>query len=335
MNDRPVVHTPGELLVAAREGAGLSLDDVAERTKIPIAVLRALELDEYHKVSGPLYVNSFLRTYAADIGLEPALVLEAYARFSGEVIGVSGEAESANVWTEEEVQIRRVGLPWGLIGAAAGAVLVLVLLGLWIFGGGDDGTDATADSAEPVARRESLLSDELPAVTGDTLPAEFDSMAGATTAGTDDSPTSAPESAAVAEESNVPPAARSESLPAADAGVPALMFGDGARWPLVLRVVTAVPVGVQVVRDAEREPHTVDWPAASDAASGLPTVGVRHGEPYRVREGWAVYWGARDQFSLRLDSTEGVVVTLNGRRRDLSGLKPGQEIILFLSDAGR
>ena len=109
---------------------GLTLDEVAERTKIPVPILHSLELDEYHKISGPLYVNSFLRTYAADVGVDPARVLDLYARFSGEVVAGASEPEAPAVWTEEEVTIQRVGLPWVRIGLAAVLIVVPAVRGI-------------------------------------------------------------------------------------------------------------------------------------------------------------------------------------------------------------
>ncbi len=68
MNDKPLLKTPGEMISEAREAQDLSIALLSERTKIPPKVLSALELDEYHKISGPLYIKSFLRTCATDLG---------------------------------------------------------------------------------------------------------------------------------------------------------------------------------------------------------------------------------------------------------------------------
>ncbi len=75
--------TPGEMLGTARRKAGLNLDQMAEETKIPQPMLQAIELDEYHKISGELYVKSFLRAYAKEVGLDADEVLERYLSFTG------------------------------------------------------------------------------------------------------------------------------------------------------------------------------------------------------------------------------------------------------------
>lgn len=335
MTDKPVLNTPGEMLVAARTAAGLDLDQVVSATKIPINILRHLERDEYHRVSGPLYVNSFLRTYATEVGLEPSLVLEAYARFSGERIGPAGSPGGETVWAEEEVQIKRVGLPWVQIGVASGAGLALILLAVWFFGSRGGGSSEPSAAREPRSRAETVVTDPAPAA-GEAGSAIVEEQGG-----TAEAQTQADEAAAATPEAETavnppvassppPPAAANLRLPAADEGIPSLNFADGNRWPLVLRVISAGPAGIDVVRDSDREPMSAVWGSDPTRLPTLPTIGVEHGRPYRVREGYATYWGARDQFSLRLDSTAGVRVELNGEARDLTGLKPGQELILFL-----
>ncbi|MBE0567033.1 MAG: hypothetical protein IH621_13820, partial [Krumholzibacteria bacterium] len=64
------------------------------------------------------------------------------------------------------------------------------------------------------------------------------------------------------------------------------------------------------------------------ATPALPPRGVEPGRAYAVREGLVVYWRAQDHCGLRLDSTEGVEVSVNGVARDIRSLRPGQEIIL-------
>ncbi len=60
----------GERLRAAREAAGLSLDDVAARTRIPTRHLDAMETGAWSRLPGPTYVSGFAKTYADVVGLE-------------------------------------------------------------------------------------------------------------------------------------------------------------------------------------------------------------------------------------------------------------------------
>jgi cytoskeleton protein RodZ len=145
MNDKPLFKTPGEMISEAREAKDLTIAQLSERTKIPPPVLSALELDEYHKISGPLYIKSFLRTCAADLGLDPDIVLGLYNKISGEQQGGSGGADM--VWDEDKVQVSRIGLPWIQIVLVAGILAVLIGVGMFTLRGcGGDEEAATAEN---------------------------------------------------------------------------------------------------------------------------------------------------------------------------------------------
>jgi|GEM_PF-1299635 len=147
MYDMPLLKTPGEMISEAREAQGLTLAQLSERTKIPPKVLASLELDEYHKISGPLYIKSFLRTCAMDLGLEPEVVLGLYQKISGEKKpGAPGEE---TVWGEDEVKVSRIGLPWLQIVMVVGVAAVLIGLVLFAMRGcGHDG-DPAMETAAP------------------------------------------------------------------------------------------------------------------------------------------------------------------------------------------
>lgn len=123
------VRTPGEVLAAARLRQGLSLEQLAERTKIPAPVLAAIERDEYHLVSGPLYVKSFLRTCAAEVGADPDEILDLYSAVGGDPPQVGDEGQP-QVWRDAEVKVERIGLPWPRILGIALAVIILAGIAL-------------------------------------------------------------------------------------------------------------------------------------------------------------------------------------------------------------
>ena len=75
----------GGKLRQAREERGLSLRQVAETTKIAASVLEALERNDVSKLPGGIFSRSFVRSYAAEIGLDPdATVREFLDRFHDE-----------------------------------------------------------------------------------------------------------------------------------------------------------------------------------------------------------------------------------------------------------
>jgi len=61
-----------------RQRAGVSLEQIAERTKISIRFLKAIESEEFEKLPGGIFATSYLRQYAAAAGMDEAVLLEQY-----------------------------------------------------------------------------------------------------------------------------------------------------------------------------------------------------------------------------------------------------------------
>lgn len=64
--------TLGERLRRAREAKGMSLDDVASRTRIPIRHLQNIEREDWDALPAATYAVGFTRNYANAIGLDGA-----------------------------------------------------------------------------------------------------------------------------------------------------------------------------------------------------------------------------------------------------------------------
>jgi cytoskeletal protein RodZ len=60
----------GERLRLARERRGLSVSQIAARTKISITALEALERNDVSKLPGGLFSRAFVRSYAREVGLD-------------------------------------------------------------------------------------------------------------------------------------------------------------------------------------------------------------------------------------------------------------------------
>lgn len=77
-----VAHGPtwdGPALRAAREQAGMSLEEMSNRTKINIAILRALEEERFEDTpKARVYVRGFVRCMAEEIGLDRDQVARSY-----------------------------------------------------------------------------------------------------------------------------------------------------------------------------------------------------------------------------------------------------------------
>ena len=60
----------GETLRLAREKRGLSLDGLAQRTKIPESSLRAIEANDIDRLPAGIFLRGFLKAYAREVGLD-------------------------------------------------------------------------------------------------------------------------------------------------------------------------------------------------------------------------------------------------------------------------
>jgi cytoskeletal protein RodZ len=69
---------PGAWLAAAREQAGWSLVQAAERLHLDVAAVKALEAGDYRSFGAPVYARGHLRRYAELVGLSPHDVEQAF-----------------------------------------------------------------------------------------------------------------------------------------------------------------------------------------------------------------------------------------------------------------
>ncbi|HEY3158631.1 MAG TPA: helix-turn-helix domain-containing protein [Vicinamibacterales bacterium] len=61
----------GSRMRQAREQRGISLRQIAERTKISVSALEALERNDISRLPGGIFSRAFVRSYAAEIGADP------------------------------------------------------------------------------------------------------------------------------------------------------------------------------------------------------------------------------------------------------------------------
>ena len=82
----------GDTLRAAREQAGLSVDDIMHATQMTRDQVVGLESDDYHAFSAPVYTKGFIKLFARAVGLSAQpLVAEYLANPNGtERITASG-----------------------------------------------------------------------------------------------------------------------------------------------------------------------------------------------------------------------------------------------------
>src|SRR5687767_1621755 len=95
----------GGRLKHARELRGLSLSDVARRTKLPSKVLHAIERNDFASLPGGMFRKAYIRTVAAEVGLDPREVVAEYCdRFEPPIAAVAVPTRDAALqdkWLEQ------------------------------------------------------------------------------------------------------------------------------------------------------------------------------------------------------------------------------------------
>jgi cytoskeleton protein RodZ len=134
----------GQVLRAAREAQGLTLDDVAARLRLMHRQIEAMEADAFSSLGQMVFARGFVRNYARLLGLAPETLL---ARMEG------APAEAAAV-RQAVVSHRHSWLasPWFVLLVLGLVLLLVVPVGLywWLNGEVDDSPSPAA--AQRMAR---------------------------------------------------------------------------------------------------------------------------------------------------------------------------------------
>lgn len=67
-------------LATIRRNRGISLEEIANSTKISVRSLEAIENGDFRKLPGGIYNTSYIKQYARAIDYDETLILEAYFR---------------------------------------------------------------------------------------------------------------------------------------------------------------------------------------------------------------------------------------------------------------
>ncbi|MGE3388568.1 MAG: RodZ domain-containing protein [Gammaproteobacteria bacterium] len=115
----------GAMLKRAREQTGLSLTEVAARTRLEPRVLEALESEDYSQLAASAFVKGYIRSVARELGIDAAPVL---AQFSQQVH--LDDPALADFSTRSPVQVTSASMPMRIASGAI-ALVVVVLIAIW------------------------------------------------------------------------------------------------------------------------------------------------------------------------------------------------------------
>jgi Helix-turn-helix domain len=136
--DEPLI---GPDFAAARRRLGLSVDELADRTRIRPHVIEAIEVDDFSACGGDFYARGHLRTLARVLGLDVGPLLETYdERYADAPIDPRRvfEAELAGAGS---IRATRGGPNWSILVAAVMALILCWSVARLVTGGPDHVAD--------------------------------------------------------------------------------------------------------------------------------------------------------------------------------------------------
>ncbi|MBE8473691.1 helix-turn-helix domain-containing protein [Streptomyces justiciae] len=138
----------GRALKQARIAAGLTVDDVSNATRVRIAIVHAIEADDFAPCGGDVYARGHIRTLAKAVRLDPAPLLAQYDADHG---GRPAPTPAAPLFEAERIRPERRGPNWTAAMVAA-IVAVIGFVGFTAFKGDDEGGKAhVAEGSSPSA----------------------------------------------------------------------------------------------------------------------------------------------------------------------------------------
>src|SRR6185503_13969235 len=125
--DQLQAQSVGERLRIAREAKGLSLEDVARQTRIPVRHLEHIEREEWDALPAITYSVGFARSYANTIDLDGAQI---GAEVREQLGGARGGGTTAAAYYEPADPSR---VPPRSIAIAAAVIAVLLVIGYLVW----------------------------------------------------------------------------------------------------------------------------------------------------------------------------------------------------------
>jgi len=309
------VETLGDYLKSKREALNISLQEIAQVTRIRRSILEAIEGNRYDLLPPKVFAQGFIKSYASYLGLDENEVIKRYAELV--------EAPDEDTKTAEVRTSSSSGRFFFIILLVAGLIAAAVFL--LRMNPGDENTDdsvpqetapvsappapvtpAPDESASVESGRETA---EAPAAFTSTIMAEEGSLTAAAVEGPP-SETAGQQPPALA---GMPPlTAIVEQQPAATAGQPPAAAADQrpartASTPLVLKIVASQNTWMRIQSDTER-----------------PVEFILKGGQTRIVS-------AAEKFTLRIGNAGGVDLFLNEQELGKPG-KPGEVLQLTLPE---
>jgi cytoskeleton protein RodZ len=287
----------GEFFKQVRETKGLTIDEVASKTRIRTDFVKALEEGNFAKLPDQVFARGFVRSYARSLGLDEDDAIHRFTLSSGAYYDKQGERERLKVRQAEEERKRKANRKAVTI-AIGIAILTLIFLlsreqsSLLVRRSSTDLPPSTSKRIAPSIPESqntppNQQAETVPPVPPKTKPIEPPAVP----------PKVGEESTAGLGTSSAPTISSASDLPTP---VPASLGSDGPLGGISLEGSAATEG--QLVLDLEAT--ELSWVVVQIDGGSPQEALLRPGEKAR--------WKGQDQFILTLGNAGGVKAELNG-----------------------
>jgi cytoskeletal protein RodZ len=286
----------GEFFRQVRETKGLTVDEVASKTRIRTDFVKALEDGNFAKLPDQVFAKGFVRSYARSLGLDEEDAIHRFIQSAGSFYEKQDERERLKVRQIEEDRKRQSNRK-----AVAIAISIAVLTLIFLLSREQSSVFRRGTSEQgPATKRTTQAAKEVPATTAHEPERTAEVLKPS------DTPVGAPKTMTEApprQEPTTPAGTASRSEPETGSTVSTVSSGsDGPLAGIALNATENFGDG-QLVLDLEAT--ELSW----------VVVQIDNGSPQEslLRPGEKAHWKGQDQFILTLGNAGGVKAELNGK----------------------
>jgi cytoskeletal protein RodZ len=286
----------GEFFRQVRETKGLTVDEVASKTRIRTDFVKALEDGNFAKLPDQVFAKGFVRSYARSLGLDEEDAIHRFIQSAGSFYEKQDERERLKVRQIEEDRKRQSNRK-----AVAIAISIAVLTLIFLLSREQSSVFRRGTPEQgPATKRTTQASKDVPTTTAREaermaeVPKPTDTPVG--------TPKTTPE-ASPRQEPTAPTGTASRSEPeTGSTGSTTSQGSDGPLAGIALNATENFGDG-QLVLDLEAT--ELSW----------VVVQIDNGSPQEslLRPGEKAHWKGQDQFILTLGNAGGVKAELNGK----------------------
>ena len=289
----------GEFFRQVRETKGLTLDEVASKTRIRSDFVQALEEGNFAKLPDQVFARGFVRSYARSLGLDEEDAIHRFAQSAGAFYEKQGERERLRQRQVEEDRRRKANRK------AVGIAIMIAIFTLVFLLSREQSSVVmrrSSSDAPPQSKRSVPVAKE----THDAPPRPEPDRSAPVTSVKPPELSSITTKPLTEKLPSAPPVARSNQAPDAPAAqtVPPAPSTHVSEGPLAGLSVDG-PVGSDGPLVLDLEATELSWVVVQvDAGSHQEAL---------LRPGEKAQWKAQDQFTITLGNAGGVHAELNGK----------------------